>query len=165
MLLLAGGFRQVLEVPFVHQEQGRPKNMGYLFLVLLLMLTSLSLFASSTPVHDHKSQLLSDSTTSKTDSLKERLGATGTHEHDNSSIGDDSSERSDRVHHGSFYGSEHGGGTSNGGGDDHGSGAAVVTGAAMNHHTSKHRNAGSHHANVIVLPMLITTALVALIIH
>lgn len=112
-----------------------------------------------------------DSTTSKTDSLKERLGATGTHEHDNSSIGDDSSERSDRVHHGSVYGSEHGGGatgaayTSNGGGDDHGSGAAVVTGAAMNHHTSKHRNAGSHHANVIVLPILITTALVALIVH
>ena len=106
-----------------------------------------------------------DSTTSKTDSLKERLGATGTHEHDNSSIGDDSSERSDRVHHGSVYEGEHGGGTSNGGGDDHGSGAAVVTGAAMNHHTSKHRNAGSHHANVIVLPILITTALVALVVH
>ncbi|KAJ6727437.1 hypothetical protein OIU79_005342 [Salix purpurea] len=74
--------------------------MGYFFLVLLLMLTGLSLFASSTPVHDHKPRLLSDSTTSKTDSLKERLGATGTHEHDNSSIRDDSSERSDRVHHG-----------------------------------------------------------------
>ncbi|KAJ6767639.1 PROTEIN putative-RELATED [Salix koriyanagi] len=95
-----------------------------------------------------------------------------------SSIGDDSSERSGIAHsskfaHGSVYEGEHGGAaagaaddTSNGGGDDHGSGAAVVTGAAMNNHTSNHRNAaGSHHANVMVLPILITTALVALIVH
>ncbi|KAJ6690621.1 hypothetical protein OIU85_006832 [Salix viminalis] len=151
--------------------------MGYLFLVLL---TILCLFASSTSLHDHKpSRLLSDSTASKTDSLKEsRLGATAAHEHGISSIGDDSSERNGIAHsskfsHGSVYEGEHGGAaagaadTSNGGGDDHGSGAAVVTGAAMNNHTSNdHRNAaGSHHANVMVLPILITTALVALIVH
>jgi hypothetical protein len=35
----------------------------------------------------------------------------------------------------------------------------------MNHHPNKHHNAGSHQAYGIVLPILITTALVALIVH
>uniref|UniRef100_A0A6M2FBV1 Glycine-rich protein n=1 Tax=Populus davidiana TaxID=266767 RepID=A0A6M2FBV1_9ROSI len=154
---------------------GDGNKMGYLFLVLLV-LASLCLFASSTdPLHDHK-PLLSDSTTSNTDLLQENSsGATGTHQHDTSSIGDDSSERSGIVHsskfaHGSVYGGTHGGATdtSNGGGDEHGSGAAVpvvVTGAVMNHHPNKHHNAASHQANGIVLPILITTALVALIVR
>ncbi|KAL9402854.1 hypothetical protein Peur_006703 [Populus x canadensis] len=154
---------------------GDGSKMGYLFLVLLV-LASVCLFASSTdPLHDHK-PLHSDSTTSKTDLLRENsTGATGTHQHDTSSIGDDSSERSGIVHgsefaHGSVYGGTHGGATgaadtSNGGGDEHGSGAVVVTGAGMNHHPNKHHNAGSHQANGIVLPILITTALVTLIVH
>lgn len=117
-----------------------------------------------------------DSTTSKTDHQHvNSTGATGTHQHDTSSIGDDSTERSGIVHgsefaHSSLYGGTHGGATgaadtSNGGGDEHGSGAVVVTGAVMNHHPNKHHNAGSHQANGIVLPILITTALVALIVH
>ncbi|XP_011032869.1 PREDICTED: uncharacterized protein LOC105131544 isoform X2 [Populus euphratica] len=147
------------------KNMGDGNKMGYLFLVL----ASLCLFASSTdPLRDHKpllSGLLQENS----------LGATGTHQHDTSSIGDDSSERSGIVHgsefaHGSVYGGTHGGATgaadtSNGGGDEHGSGAVVVTGAVMNHHPKKHHNAGSHHANGIGLPTLITTALIALIVH
>ncbi|KAJ6901374.1 hypothetical protein NC651_019205 [Populus alba x Populus x berolinensis] len=97
--------------------------MGYLFLVLLV-LASLCLFASST---DPRQLITSPSSQ---DLLRRTVsGATGIHQHDTSSIGDDTSERrgivpSSKFAHGSVLCSLHMVDqldTSNGGGDEHGS--------------------------------------------
>ncbi|KAL9388373.1 hypothetical protein Peur_016978 [Populus x canadensis] len=145
----------------------------------LLVITSLCLSASSTPLDDKPFF-----PASRTDPLQENnLGAAGTHEHGIGSIDDDSSERSGIVHsskfahggsaHGGAHGGARGGGATgaadnaNGGGEAQGGGAVVpivIAGAAANHRPNNHHNAGSRQVNCIV-PPLITTTFVALIVH
>ncbi|XP_011014979.1 PREDICTED: uncharacterized protein LOC105125448 isoform X2 [Populus euphratica] len=162
-----GGYREAraLQAPFM-QYKGK---MG--FLLGLLVITSLCLSASSTPLDD-KPFL--------PDTLQENnLGAAGTHEHGIGSIDDDSNERSGIVHSskfahgGSAHGRAHGGGATgaaddaNGAGEAQGGGAVVpvvIAGAAANHRPNNHHNAGSRQVNCIV-PTLITTTFVALIVH
>uniref|UniRef100_A0A6M2F9X9 Glycine-rich protein n=1 Tax=Populus davidiana TaxID=266767 RepID=A0A6M2F9X9_9ROSI len=146
------------------------------FLLGFLVITSLCLSASSTPLDD-KPFL--------PDPLQENnLGAAGTHEHAIGSIDDDSNERSGIVHSskfahggsahgGSAHGGARGGGATgaadnaNGGGEAQGGRAVaplVIAGAAANHRPNNHHNAGSRQENCIV-PALITTTFVALIVH
>ncbi|KAG6758621.1 hypothetical protein POTOM_038980 [Populus tomentosa] len=146
------------------------------FLLGFLVITSLCLSASSTPLDD-KPFL--------PDPLQENnLGAAGTHEHGIGSIDDDSNERSGIVHSskfahggsahgGSAHGGARGGGATgaadnaNGGGEAQGGRAVaplVIAGAAANHRPNNHHNAGSRQVNCIV-PTLITTTFVALIVY
>ncbi|KAF9675005.1 hypothetical protein SADUNF_Sadunf10G0186600 [Salix dunnii] len=146
----------------------------------LLVITSLCLSESSTPLDD-KPPLLPDLTVSRTDPLQQNnLGATGTH--GISSIDDDSNGRSGLVHSSKFAhgGSAHGHGrgrgggatgaadNANGGGRSQGGRAAVpiiIAGAAANHRPNNHHNAGSRQVKCILPTTLITTTFVALIVH
>ncbi|KAG6760495.1 hypothetical protein POTOM_037018 [Populus tomentosa] len=151
----------------------------------LLVIASLCLSASSTPLDDKPFLPERLNSIQDTDPLQENnLGAAGTHEHGIGSIDDDSNERSGIVHSskfahggsahgGSAHGGARGGGATgaadnaNGGGEAQGGRAVaplVIAGAAANHRPNNHHNAGSRQVNCIV-PSLITTTFVALIVH